>query len=49
MISVGFDPAVKDDRGMTVMDYARKNRALNNPDTIKRPEAIIKRHSNVEK
>ena len=49
MINVGFDPAVKDDRGMTVMDYARKNRALNNPDTIKRLETIIKRHSNVEK
>ncbi len=49
MISVGFDPSVKDDKGMTVMDYARKNRALNNPNTIKRLETIIKRHSNVEK
>jgi len=48
MINVGFDPTVKDAKGMTAMGYARQNRTLK-PDTIKRLEAIIKRHSNVEK
>jgi hypothetical protein len=41
MINVGFDPAAKDAKGMTVMDYARQNRTLK-PNTIKRLEAIIK-------
>ncbi len=49
MINVGFDPSLKDDRGMTVMDYARKYRELNNPDTIKRLEAIIKSRPDAEK